>query len=396
MGRTRTLLVLGIIVIGLIVASQIVRVRVNIDVGRSDSASASPFWREVPGEAQLPPPLSIWVDLAKASRPAVVNVSSTQGGRQNPGEEFFKRFFGAPSAPPRARMSLGSGFIVSPDGYVVTNYHVVEGAGETLVRLGDRSEHKAKLVGFDARTDLALLKVEAKDLPVLSFGDSDRLQVGEPVMAIGNPFGLDQTVTTGIVSAKERFIGAGPYDDFIQIDASINPGNSGGPLIDARGAVVGINAAIFSQGGGWNGIGFAIPVNLAKDVLAQLRERGTVTRGYLGVAVAPVTPDTARETKLPARQGALVTEVVPGSPATKAGVQPGDVIVAFQDAEIHDPHELTRRVAGTPPGTEVKLQIARGGTRKVVTTTLAKLPDDQASRPSPGGREDAPRAPRGR
>ena len=393
MSRIRPVLVLALVVAGLIVASQIVKIRVNVDVGRSDSASASPFWREVPGEAQLPPALSIWVELAKASKPAVVNVSSTQGGRQNPGEEFFKRFFGAP-APPRARMSLGSGFIVSPDGYVVTNYHVVEGAGETVVRLGDQSEHKAKLVGFDARTDLALLKVDANNLPVLPFGDSDRLQVGEPVMAIGNPFGLDQTVTTGIVSAKERFIGTGPYDDFIQIDASINPGNSGGPLIDARGAVVGINAAIFSQGGGWSGIGFAIPTNLAKEVLAQLRQRGTVTRGYLGVAVAPVTPEMAREAKLPARQGALVTEVVPRSPATQAGVKPGDVIVAFQDAEIHDPHELTRRVAGTPPGTEVKLQIARDGGRKVVTTKLAKLPDEPASRPA--AREDAPRGPRAR
>jgi serine protease Do len=203
-------------------------------------------------------------------------------------------------------------------------------------------------------------------------------------MAIGNPFGLDQTVTTGIVSAKERFIGTGPYDDFIQTDASINPGNSGGPLIDARGTLVGINTAIFSQGGGWSGIGFAIPVNLAKDVLGQLRERGKVTRGYLGVAVAPVPPDAARAAGIDARHGALVAEVVPGSPAAEAGLKPGDVITAFQSAKIEDPHGLTRRVGGTPPGTSVTLEVARDGKRRNVTTTLAHLRDEPAPRAARG------------
>jgi serine protease Do len=194
-------------------------------------------------------------------------------------------------------------------------------------------------------------------------------------MAIGNPFGLDQTVTTGIVSAKERFIGSGPYDDFIQTDASVNPGNSGGPLIDARGAVVGINTAIFSETGGSVGIGFAIPVNLAKQVLPQLRERGTMVRGYLGVSVGPVTPESTQTLGLPSRRGALVAEVVPRSPAAAAGIRGGDVITAFQGVEIQSPHDLTRRVAGTPPGATVSLAVAGSGGKRTVSATLAELKD---------------------
>jgi serine protease Do len=195
-------------------------------------------------------------------------------------------------------------------------------------------------------------------------------------MAIGNPFGLDQTVTTGIVSAKERFIGSGPYDDFIQTDASVNPGNSGGALIDTRGALVGINTAIFSQTGGSVGIGFAIPVNLVKDVLVQLKERGTVTRGYLGVAVAPITPDARKSAGLDTQRGALVAEVVPRSPAAAAGIKPGDVITVFQQEPVNNPHDLTRRVAGTPPGTKVSLQVVRPDGPRVVTATLDQLKDE--------------------
>ena len=284
------LIVLGGIA-GVLVATGAVRVRVQVEPAAW--VSAAPFWRDEPGTAKLPEALALWVELAKVVKPAVANVSTTQREQRSGPEEFFRRYFGEPrpgGPGPRQRQSLGSGFIASADGYVVTNFHVVRGASEIVVRLADHSEHKARLVGSDPKTDIALLKIEAKNLATLPFGDSDRLQVGEPVMAIGNPFGLEQTVTTGIVSAKERVIGAGPYDDFIQTDTSINPGNSGGPLVDARGALVGINSAIFSQSGGSVGIGFAIPVNIAKDVLPQLRESGRVTRGYLGVAVGAGEP----------------------------------------------------------------------------------------------------------
>jgi serine protease Do len=359
-------------------ATGVVTVRINPPT--TDFVSASPFWEERGGEARLPPPLRIWVDLAKTTRPAAVNVSTTQRvkGRGPLPEDFFRRFFdrGRGDEPPRGRQSLGSGVIASADGYIVTNGHVVADADEIVVRLSDHSEHKAKVVGVDPRTDVALLKIEARNLPALPFGDSDKLEVGEPIMAIGNPFGLEQTVTTGIVSAKERFIGSGPYDDFIQIDASINPGNSGGPLVDTRGTLVGINTAIFSQTGGSVGIGFAIPVNLAKDVLRQLKDRGEVVRGYLGVSVMPLTPEAQKAAKLDSSRGALVAEVVPGSPATAAGLKPGDVIVAFQGEPIQNPHDLTRRVAGTPPGTKVTLRVVRPGTGPTsVETALARLKD---------------------
>jgi serine protease Do len=360
----------------LLVSGGVFRVRVE----RGDRASASPFWREAGGHADLPAPLAIWVELARAVKPTVVNVSTTQRARPRGGpDDFFRRFFGEPDPSPRGRQSLGSGFVVSADGYVVTNVHVVQGAGEIVVRLADHGEHRARLVGQDPRTDIALLKIEGSGLPTLPFGDSDRLQVGEPVMAIGNPFGLEQTVTTGIVSAKERFIGAGPYDDFIQTDASINPGNSGGPLVDSRGTLVGINTAMFSQTGGSVGIGFAIPVNIARDVLPQLKAGGAVVRGYLGVAVMPVSPQIQRALELPAPRGAAVAEVASRSPAAAAGISQGDVITAFQDTTIQSPTDLTRRVAGTPPGTTVKLRVARRGGERTLSVPLGRLPDEPAS-----------------
>jgi serine protease Do len=367
------LLVAGLL--ALLVAGGVLRIRVE----PGDRVSASPFWREVTGQAPLPPGLGIWVELARGVKPAVVNVSTTQRAPRGGPEDFFRRFFGEPPPGPRGRRSLGSGFLVSADGYAVTNVHVVRGAGAIVVRLADHSEHQARLVGSDPRTDIALLKIEASGLPTLAFGNSDLLQVGEPVMAIGNPFGLEQTVTTGIVSAKERFIGAGPYDDFIQTDASINPGNSGGPLLDSRGALIGINTAIFSQSGGSVGIGFAIPVNIAKEVLPQLRATGKVVRGYLGVAVAPVPPEVRRTLDLPAPRGALVVQVVPRSPAAAGGLAEGDVITGFQDAPIQSPNELTRRVGGTPPGTKVTLRLARRDGERTVTVTLARLPDEPAA-----------------
>ena len=379
MRRLAVFLLLLAGLLGVLVASGVVRLRVNLEP--AEWVSASPFWREQPGEAPLPPVLGIWVELARAVKPAVVNVSTTQRTQRPGPEDFFRRFFEGPQRPqPRGRQSLGSGFIVSADGYVGTNLHVVRGASEIVVQLADHTAHQAKLVGGDPKTDIALLKIDGSGLPTLAFGDSDRLQVGEPVMAIGNPFGLDQTVTTGIVSAKERFIGAGPYDDFIQTDASINPGNSGGPLVDVRGALIGINSAIFSQTGGSVGIGFAIPVNIAKDVLPQLRERGKVVRGYLGVSVGPVPADVRRKLGVPGERGALVAEVVPRAPASAAGLAPGDVITAFQDAQIQSPNELTRRVAGTPPGTEVRLKVVRPGAGELaITAKLGTLREEPTS-----------------
>jgi serine protease Do len=373
-----------IVILGLVAAALWATgvVSVKINPPTTHSVSASPFWQEVGGDAPIPAALRIWVDLAKAAKPAVVNVSTTQRGEARGPDEFFRRFFdrGGPRPEPRARQSLGSGVIASGDGYVVTNFHVVRGADAIVVRLADQSEFEAKLVGGDSKTDLALLKIDGHGLPAMPFGNSDRLDVGEPVMAIGNPFGLDQTVTTGIVSAKERFIGSGPYDDFIQTDASVNPGNSGGPLIDVRGALVGINTAIFSQTGGSVGIGFAIPVNIAKDVLRQLRETGKVVRGYLGVAVAPVTPEARRSANLPGPRGALVAEVVSGSPAAAAGLKSGDVIVRYQGEDLQDPRDLTRRVAGTPPGTSVTLEVARPrGERASLTTRIGVLRETRAA-----------------
>jgi serine protease Do len=371
MRRLVVLVVLALVVVAGLVVSGILEV--NVTVRPPGSLDAQPFWREARSDGALPPALAIWIEVARGVTPAVVNISTTQRRGTAPGEEFFRRFFEGPTPPPRA--SLGSGFIVSADGYVVTNYHVVQQGGEIVVRLADQRELKAQLTGGDPRTDIALLKIDASGLPVIAFGDSDQLAVGAPVMAIGNPFGLDQTVTTGIVSAKERYIGAGPYDNFIQTDTSINPGNSGGPLVDVNGALVGINTAIFSQSGGWQGIGFATPVNLAKEVLGQLRARGKVTRGYLGVSVMPVTPEVAQQSGLSEPRGAVVNEVVQGSPAARAGLKPGDVIVTFEGTSVRSPRDLTRAVAATPPGTRATLEVVGRGGKRAATATLDKLPE---------------------
>jgi serine protease Do len=374
--RVAWLAAIGIVALLLVVAGV---VSVRIDFHPPRLGGAAEFWTNAPGDGQIPAPYSLWVELAKAARPAVVNVSTSQRRAEDPMADFLRRFFGGePPAGPRA--SLGTGFIVSPDGYVVTNNHVVAAGGQIIVRLDRGSEHQARVVGTDPATDVALLKVEASGWPALPLGDSDKLQVAEPVMAIGNPFGLDQTVTTGIVSAKERFIGAGRYDDFIQTDASINPGNSGGPLIDARGAVVGINTAIFSQTGGSVGIGFAIPINLAKNVLVQLRERGAVVRGWLGVAVERVSPADGQPTAGDAR-GVRIVEVMGGSPAERAGLRKGDIIVAVNDQPVNGPPDLTRRIAATPPGTRTPLTVVRDGDRKTIQVELGRLPERAQQQP---------------
>jgi serine protease Do len=319
-----------------------------------------------------------WVTLAKALKPAVVNVSTKRvesGPSLPPGMDPgdpFSQFFRQFERRPHPVRSLGSGFVINGDGYVVSNNHVVDGASEIRVKLSDGREFPAKVLGRDPKTDLALLKIEVAGLPTIPMGDSEALQVGEPVMAIGNPFGLEQTVTTGIVSGTGRVIGGGPYDDFIQTDASINPGNSGGPLINSRGQAVGINAAIFSQTGGSIGIGFAIPVNLAKPVLTQLADGGRVVRGWLGVSIQPVTPELAKSLKLSDTAGALVSSVTEGSPAAKAGLQPGDVILQFNGERVARADRLPNAVATTAIGRDVPVAVVRDGNGMTLTVKVGE------------------------
>src|SRR5437660_239445 len=318
--------------------------------GHSRAATA-PIWSDQP-VAVTPATVTApnWEALAQVLKPAVVNVSMKRTAQApQAADPYFQQFFGR-VPPPRTQRGLGSGFVVNADGYVVTNNHVVDGATEIRVKFADGRELPGRVVGRDPRTDLALLKVEGHGLPTIPLGDSSALRVGEPVMAIGNPFGLEQTVTTGIVSATGRVIGEGPYDDFIQTDASINPGNSGGPLLNVQGQAIGINAAIFTQTGGSVGIGFAIPVNLSKPVLAQLAGSGHVVRGYLGVAVQRVTSDLAKSFRLASPRGALVASVVEGAPAAGAGVKAGDVITEYDGRPIARSDELPRAVAETPVG----------------------------------------------
>ena len=301
-------------------------------------------------------------------------------GGNDDGNDFwgpFERFFGP--MPRRPQKSLGSGFVFDQSGYILTNNHVVEGGDEITVKLNSGKELKAKLVGRDAKTDVAVIKVDDEtDLPAaIPFGDSDALKVGEWVMAIGNPFGLEHTVTAGIVSAKGRFIGQGNYDNFIQTDAAINPGNSGGPLINLRGEAVGINTSIFSRSGGNIGIGFAIPINLAKDLIPDLKEKGRVVRGWIGVMIQKVTPDIAESLGLPGAKGALVADVVKGGPAEGAGIKTGDVIVSFDGHDIKESTELPLLVARTPIGRDVDIKVIRGKEEKTITMKIAEMKDEE-------------------
>jgi serine protease Do len=331
-----------------------------------------------------------FVALAKKLKPEVVNISTTQTTRgvdaqdsldqNDPFDEFSRRFFGSPL--PRRQFkqrSLGSGFVIEQDGLILTNYHVVDNADKITVRLSDGREFDGKVVGKDQKTDIALVKINAQNLPVAPLGDSDRLEVGEWVVAIGNPFGLDSTVTSGIVSAKDRQIGAGPYDHFIQTDASINPGNSGGPLINLRGEVVGIDAAIFSQSGGNIGIGFAIPINLVKQLLPQLESTGKVTRGWLGVSIQGVTPDLAAPLGLDKPEGALVSSVARDSPAGRAGIRVGDVVVEYDGKKINNANDLPFLVAGTPVGKTVSLQLFRDNKDMTLAVTIGKMNEEEVA-----------------
>ena len=334
-----------------------------------------------------------FVSLAKKMRPVVVNISTTQVsdgrggspefgspfGEDDPFNDFWRRFFGGPMPRgPQRQRSLGSGFFIDGDGSILTNNHVVENASKIVVKLSDDQEYEAKIVGRDPKTDIAIIKIDGKpNLPAASLGDSDKLEVGEWVVAIGNPFGLDSTVTSGIVSAKGRHIGQGPYDNFIQTDASINPGNSGGPLINLRGEVIGINTAIFSRTGGNIGIGFAIPINLVKELLPQLRGKGKVTRGYLGVLIQKVTPEIAESLGMEKASGALVANVSKDGPADKAGVKVGDVIVEFDGKEIKDSGDLPILVARTPVDKKARLKVLRDKKEVVLTVAVGELKDEE-------------------
>jgi serine protease Do len=330
-------------------------------------------------------------DLAEKSLPAVVNISTTQtlsaDSQGQDLDELFRQFLdrqqGGGEAPkPRRATSLGSGFIIDASGFVVTNNHVIENADEITVITHDNEEFKAKLIGTDEKTDLALLKIEAgKPLPYVNWGNSDQTRIGDWVLAIGNPFGLGGSVTAGIVSARQRDINAGPYDDFLQTDASINRGNSGGPMFNMDGEVVGINSAIYSPSGGSVGIGFAIPSNLAKPIIDQIREFGHPRRGWIGVRIQSVSPDLAEGLKLPGAKGALVASVTPGGPAEQAGIKQGDVVLKFDGRDVTEMRGLPRIVAETPVQTTVDVVVWRKGKEVNVSAKVGEYPEneDQAS-----------------
>ena len=330
-----------------------------------------------------------FTDLAEKNSPAVVNIRAERNGRgggpvhrqfkrgplpkDDPLHDFFEKFFGGRPQKEFKQRSLGSGFIIDEDGYIVTNNHVVQGAHKIKVILKDKREFDAEIKGRDPNTDLALIKIEPdNDLPTIELGNSDDLKVGEWVLAIGNPFGLEHTVTAGIISAKGRVIGSGPYDDFIQTDASINPGNSGGPLINMEGKVVGINTAIIAGG---QGIGFAIPVDLARGIIEQLKTKGEVTRGWLGVGIQNLTKELKEYYGIKDGEGVLVTQVFPGDPADKAGIKAKDIILEVNGHKVKDSRELSQMIAEASVGQKVDILIFRKGSKKKIEVELSKRKD---------------------
>ncbi len=345
---------------------------------------------------------NIFVEIAKKQNSAVVNVSTKakaapqrnfpaphpgpgQGRSPDSFRDFYDRFFGE-RPNQRPKRGMGSGFVIDKEGHILTNYHVVKGADEIVVVLednGSEKEYAATLVGSDSKTDIALIKIKREpgdntEFSFLKLGSSENLEVGEWVVAIGNPFGLSHTVTVGVVSALGRSIGAGPYDEFIQTDASINPGNSGGPLINIEGEVIGINTAIISGDTGGNvGIGFAIPINIAKGILTDLKETGSVTRGWLGVMIQKITPELAKSFGLNQSEGALVGDVIPDGPAAKAGIQRGDVITRFNNQSVRDMEDLPKIVAATTPGLMVDVEVVRDSSKKILHATIEVLKDSQ-------------------
>ncbi len=335
-----------------------------------------------------------WV--ARKVSPAVVFIQVEKSVQRSPiqgfptpfGDDFFRRFFGiptpqgqphqfqAPAQPQRKVVAQGSGFIFTSDGYIMTNNHVVADADKVTVRLEDGREFKGKVVGADPHSDVAVVKIDAKNLPVLPLGDSDKLEVGEWVIAVGNPFGLSHTITAGIVSAKGRSsVGITDYENFIQTDAAINPGNSGGPLVNLDAQAVGINTAIFSRSGGYMGIGFAIPINMAKAIADQLIKHGTVIRGYLGIAIQDLTPELAKSFKRKPESGVLIAQVTKNSPAEKAGLKRGDVIVEFDGKPVTKAGPFRNRVALKTPGSKTQIKVLRDGKAKTLTVVIGKLPE---------------------
>jgi serine protease Do len=338
-------------------------------------------------EKVKPSVISVRVKMERSASPDL-NDQEMPFPPGSPFERFFKRF-GTPNAPNGKEVitGQGSGFFITADGYAVTNNHVVQNAEDVTVTTDDGKTYNAKVIGTDTRTDLALIKIDGSSFPYVKLADAAP-RVGDWVLAVGNPFGLGGTVTAGIVSARGRDIGAGPYDDFVQIDAPVNKGNSGGPTFDVDGNVIGVNTAIFSPSGGSVGIAFAIPADTVRSVVAQLRDKGSVTRGWIGVQIQPVTPDIADGLGLKQATGALVAEPQDGSPAAKAGIQSGDVITSLDDNQIHDARELARRIGTLAPGTTVKLGVIHQGEEKTVSLTLGTLPNEKlASNTGPNQRE---------
>jgi serine protease Do len=341
-----------------------------------------------------------FVTVARLAKASVVNISSTRKAQtessSNPlfEDPFFRRFFGEeferrfPQPRERREQGMGSGVIATADGYIVTNNHVVEQSDEIKVLLGDKRSFKAKLIGTDPKTDVAVIKIDTTNLPVLPWGDSSNLQVGEMVLAVGNPFGLNQTVTMGIISAVGRAnMGIVDYEDFIQTDAAINPGNSGGALVNLKGELIGINTAIFSRSGGYMGIGFAIPSNMVKTVMTNLVKHGKVVRGWIGVSIQELNQDLAKQFGVSDTKGALVGDVIDDSPASKAKLERGDVILAYNDVPVNDPSHLRMLVAETTPGTTVSLKILRDKQTKEIKVTIGELPKEMARASSPAGGE---------
>jgi serine protease Do len=333
-----------------------------------------------------------FADLVEKQGPAVVNISTTQtvrgqtappGSEEDPFYDFFRRF--GPPQPPRdyETRSLGSGFIINPEGYILTNSHVVEAADDITVRLTDKREFKAKVIGSDRRSDVAVLKIDANGLPVVTIGDPSKTRVGQWVVAIGSPFGFENTVTAGIVSAKERTLPQENFVPLIQTDVAINPGNSGGPLFNLKGEVIGVNSMIFSRTGGFMGLSFAIPIDVAVDVARQLQTTGRVSRGRIGVVIQEVTKELAESFGLSKAAGALVNSVEKGGPADKAGIQASDVILSFNNKEVVNSAELPRVVAATKPGTKVSVQVWRKGERKDLNVVVGETPDEKTAKKAP-------------